>query len=73
MVNIETMMMGVNSKERPIIKFEVWWQTPLGLLDAGSRELAIERLKEADMPASCMRPVSVAVGEDGIYEIIGGL
>lgn len=72
MVNIVTMQMGVNSKLIPIIRFAVWWQTPLGLMDDGSRELAIERLKEADMlPELNMVPVSVAISHDGQYEIIG--
>lgn len=72
MVNVQTMMMGVNSRLKPVVRFAVWWQTPLGLMDDGSRELAIERLKEADLePALNMVPVSVAIDQEGGYEIIG--
>lgn len=72
MVNVVTMTMGVNSKLRFIVRFAVWWQTPLGLMDDDSRELAIERLREADLlPELNMVPVSVAIDTDGGYEIIG--
>lgn len=72
MVNVVTMQMGLNSKLRPIVRFAVFWQTPLGLMDDGSRELAIERLREADLePALNMIPVSVAIDDQDSYEIIG--
>ena len=72
MVDVVTMKMGTSSKEVPIARFEVWWMTSLGLMDGGSRELAIERLKACDLePAPNMVPVPVAIGSDDSYEIIG--
>lgn len=72
MVDIVAMVMGTSSKEVPIVRFEVWWQSALGLVDGGSRELAIQRLKDSDLdPALNMIPICVAISEDGQYEIIG--
>lgn len=57
-------------KNEPIVRFEVWWQTPFGLfLDIKE---AIKKLDETDMDIEgLIRPVSVAVGTT-TYEVIGG-
>lgn len=53
-----------------IVRYEVWFQSPWGLLN--DREDAIQRCVANDMdPDSVLIPVSVAIGEGNAYEVVG--
>lgn len=55
-------------KVEDIKEYVVMFQTPYGLCSTWAA--AKERLESCDMPPTLIRPVAVAVGESGIYEII---
>lgn len=69
MIDIARGYITIQGKEEEIKKFEVWFQTPFGLLEA--RIDAVNRCLGNDMdPTQCIRPVSVAVSESS-YEVCG--
>jgi hypothetical protein len=54
----------------PVQRYEVWFQSPWGLIP--SRSEAVEHCLAHDMdPESVLIPVSVAVGPDNLYEVVG--
>ena len=52
-----------------IMKWDVWFVTPFGL--ATSLDQAVARCIESDLdPEMCIKPVPVALAEDGSYELV---
>lgn len=69
MFNREKKAVVIQGKTEPVLKFEVWFQTPMGLFDA--YEDAVKRLIADDMDINqCMKPVAVAISSSS-YEVIG--
>lgn len=51
-----------------VTRWVVWFQTPFGLCECA--EEAAKRCEQNDMPAQLMiKPVAVAIGDDGNYEV----
>lgn len=68
MINLEQNTISyVNGDSVPIRRYEVWYMTPLGLFN--DREAAIIEIKKVDFPVHVIRPVAVAIAEDGMYEV----
>jgi len=58
-----------DGKMLPIKRWEVWYQTPFGIID--SLDLAVSKCLENDLdPNALIAPCPVAIDEAGRYEII---
>ncbi len=69
MISLTRKTLTRNGVESEIIRFEVWFQTPFGLIE--NLEDAVVRLTAADMdPETIIVPVSVAISESS-YEVVG--
>jgi hypothetical protein len=69
MYNLPERTITLRGKEHPILAFEVWFQTPVGLF--ANVEDASKHLQGMDFdPRLCMVPVTVAIAADGIYEVM---
>lgn len=67
MINLKDRTIQIRDKVYPIIKFDVWFRTPVGL--TADLELAVRRCEECDFdPIMTIVAVPVAVGPDSIYE-----
>lgn len=66
----QTAILKIRSgKESPVIRWEVWFQTPMGVTD--DLAIAVGMCTDNDMPAQLViRPVAVAIAEDETYEVI---
>ena len=69
MFDLENQIITFTNRPLPIVKWEVWFMTPFGVID--SIEGAISKCREMDMePRRVIMPVPVAIDEAGRYEII---
>lgn len=67
MINLESKTIQIGEKPYPIVRFEVWFRTPVGL--TSDIDLAIKRCQELDLdPRLCIVATSVAIATDSIYE-----
>ena len=67
MINITKSELSLRNKTHPIIKWEVWFRTPLGLF--ANLSDAILKLEESDMnPDLMIVPVPVAIAAE-TYEV----
>lgn len=70
MINLEKQTLILFGEEHPIVKWEVWFQTPTGLAD--KLEDAITSVMKNDFsPNLTIRPVTVATDSAGRYELVG--
>ena len=67
MINYDEMTLTLGPNGGNITSFEVWWMTPFGL---AKFEDAKAKLKESDIPLSVLRPVTVVMCDNGLYEVI---
>lgn len=68
MVNLVAKRIDVNGQDVPIKEFVVWFQTPFGLFN--TLEKAAQACSSRDLlPELCVKPVAVAVGFEGVYEV----
>ncbi len=68
MINVKDNLIELNNGAYPILKYEVWFQTPLGLFT--NAEEATQRISACDLdPLLLVHPVAVAVADSGIYEV----
>lgn len=69
MISLKENQITLGDKSEPILRFEVWFQSPFGLLT--DRVGAIEQVAAHDLePDQVLIPVSVAVSET-LYEVVG--
>lgn len=70
MFDLEKRTIELAGRPIPIREFQVWWCIPtIGLIPI--LEDAIKRCKENDWDvASCCIPTVVAIGQDGVYEVL---
>jgi len=66
MINIELNILKIADKTEPILRWEVWFNTPTGLFD--NREDALEDIAQNDFPSIVIEPVPVAISET-LYEV----
>lgn len=67
MINMGTASLHLRGNVFEIKKWEVWFQTPFGLME--SHDDAITFCKSRDLdPTLCVIPVPVALGDNGDYE-----
>ena len=69
MISYTQSLITLNGKTEPILRYEVWFQTPFGLVQ--SVQDGIKQCAAVDFePDRTLLPVSVAVSES-MYEICG--
>ena len=68
MFDIEQQEIRLQGKTEKILRYEVWFMTPFGLID--NLEEAIERVKRIDMVVELtIRPVAIAISET-LFEVV---
>jgi hypothetical protein len=69
MFDLSEKTLTFDNKPLNIVKWQVWFATPFGLIE--TLDQAIARCRENDMePNAIVSPVPVAIDEAGRYEII---
>lgn len=70
MFNLRTRVIELDGRTDPLLDFQVWWVVPtFGLFT--KLEEAVARCEANDMdPQSCCVPTCVAVGQNGLYEVL---
>lgn len=67
MINLKEMKVDLGAGQiGDIIRFDTWWNTPFGMLS--SLEAAKIKMEENVMPYELIRPITVAVCKNGLYE-----
>lgn len=66
MIDHDKGLIRLGKQEDVIARFDIWWLTPFGV--EVNYEDAKLLLKNNGMPLSILRPVTVAVGQKGLYE-----
>lgn len=69
MIDFNDMTVTIGRKKGIITNFEVWWMTPIGL--AETLQDAKDKLTELNIPFDVLKPLVVAVSENGLYEPLG--
>lgn len=69
MFNLTNHTVTLGSTTYHIERFEVWFQSPMGLFD--NIDLALEKCKSNDIDGEFfIAPVPVAIAAGGIYEVL---
>lgn len=68
MINLKQKMLIHNGGIEAIKEFQVWWISISGLCT--TLDEAIQDAEKHGADASILRPVSVAIGTNGYYEVI---
>lgn len=70
MINMKSQEIRLNGEVHPIIRWEVWFATPMGLFTTYSE--AVKAVADSDFdPELTVVPVSVAVSDFNVYEVSG--
>lgn len=69
LIDLERGEIILGEKKVKIKKFEVWWNSPMGLHT--SFDDAKDQMRTQELPINMIvKPVPVAIAEDGTYECI---
>jgi hypothetical protein len=68
-VDLEKMTVTLGTQTQGIIRFDTWWVLPsLGI--AVSLDEAKQVCNEQGLPLSVIRPITAAICEGGLYEVM---
>lgn len=69
MYNLVEKTITLDGHTEPIVRFEVWFQTPVGLCT--NVDIAVQALESMDFdPRISMVPVTVAIASNTLYEVM---
>ncbi len=68
MIDYKEMVLTIGTNSGQVISFDTWWMTPFGI--CGSLDEAKRALDSRELPYDILRPITVAVCSNGLYEPI---
>jgi hypothetical protein len=69
MIDLDKMTVAIGTQSQRIMRFDTWWVVP-GQGLAVSLDQAKEAANLIGVPYNIIRPMTVAIGEDGLYEVM---
>lgn len=70
MIDYTDMTITLGTNRGKIARFEVWFITPYGMFP--NVEEAKTKMAINDLPLDLLRPISVAICDNGLFEPLGG-